>query len=94
MSHVRQVRGYIFQQHNGNYYQEKHKGLTTRKEEAYVYSKEDIKLMLMICRGFGNKMCGKWFIVYHPVEKYLVKWNKHASIVPPLTHPSVITCYG
>ncbi len=61
----RKVRGYIFYNTRLNEYYLKHGiGAVSNKENAYVYSMEEIKHYVNCCNGWGSKEDGKWLIVY------------------------------
>jgi hypothetical protein len=63
------IKGYIFRINYGKYYRDYGKGSTLSREEAHVYTKEDIIRSMKKAREagmviWGSKNAGKWIIVY------------------------------
>lgn len=62
----RQVKGYIFRTNKGYYYLSWQCGNTEERDEARIYTVDEITDIMLKgrCWGWGNKKYGKWVMVY------------------------------
>lgn len=61
-----QIVGFIFKQHNGEYYRELGAGNCVDEADAHVYDMEDFEYydLSRVGAAWGNRVLGKWVAVW------------------------------